>query len=324
MLTREQLQRAASESGFPIDAIEKVGRLIRLLDGIAAHPFLGPRVALKGGTALNLFVFELPRLSVDVDLNYIGAPDRETMLTERERLDTALLQVASRLGLTLKHAPTEHAGGKWRLSYTSTLGRPAIIEVDLNFLLRVPLWDAAPSASRAFLGLSASRINLLDKHELAAGKLAALLARGASRDLFDARELLKREELAQDKLRLAFVVYGGINRVDWRSVSAAAVQTTPADVKRQLLPMLRVDRRPSGDELASWTAALVEETRALLGKVLPLTGGEAEFLERLNGRGEIVASLLTSDPELQRRIEASPGLQWKASNAKRHFDPDAE
>ena len=318
MLTREQLQRAASDTGFPIDSLEKVSMLVRLLNLMAAHPFLGPRVALKGGTALNLFVFELPRLSVDVDVNYIGAADRETMMADRTKLDAALAQVAGRLGLTVKRAPGEHAGGKWRLSYTSALGRPAIIEVDVNYMLRVPLWDAAPQDSQEFLGDRAKRFNLLDPHELAAGKLAALLARGASRDVFDARELLARDTFDRDKLRLAFVVYGGINRVDWRTVSASAVTTTASDVKRQLLPMLRQDIRPADKDVERWTSTLIDETRALLSAVLPLTEDEARFLERLNGDGEIEAALLTTDSELQQRIAASPGLQWKALNVKKH------
>lgn len=318
MLTRQQLQRAASDTGFPIDSLEKVSMLVRLLNLMAAHPFLGPRVALKGGTALNLFVFELPRLSVDVDVNYIGAADRVTMMAERAKLDAALAQVASRLGLTVKRAPGEHAGGKWRLSYTSVLGRPAIIEVDVNYMFRVPLWDAAPQDSQEFLGDRAKRFNLLDPHELAAGKLAALLARGASRDVFDARELLARDTFERDKLRLAFVVYGGINRVDWRTVSASAVTTTASDVRRQLLPMLRQDIRPTDGDVERWTSTLIDETRALLSAVLPLTEDEARFLERLNGDGEIEAALLTTDSELQRRIAASPGLQWKALNVKKH------
>lgn len=321
MLTREQLQRAASDTGFPIDSLEKVSMLVRLLNLVAAHPFLGPRVALKGGTALNLFVFELPPLSVDVDVNYIGAADREMMMAERTKLDAALVQVAGRLGLGVKRTPGEHAGGKWRLSYTSALGRPAIIEVDVNYLLRVPLWDVAPHDSREFMGDCAKRFNLLDPHELAAGKLAALLARGASRDLFDARELLTRGTFDRDKLRLAFVVYGGINRVDWRTVTASAVTATATDVRRQLLPMLRRDIRPADVEVEQWTSALVEETRALLSAVFPLTENEARFLERLNGDGEIDAALLTTDSELRRRIEASPGLQWKASNVKKHAGP---
>ena len=322
MLTREQLQRAASDTGFPIDALEKVSMLVRLLNFMAAHPFLGPRVALKGGTALNLFVFELPRLSVDVDVNYIGAADREAMMAERLKVDAALSQVASRLGLTVKRAPGEHAGGKWRLSYTSALGRPAILEVDVNYLLRVPLWDATPQDSREFLGDRAKRFYVLDPHELAAGKLAALLARGASRDVFDARELLSRDTFDREKLRLAFVVYGGINRVDWRTVSTATVTTTVAHVKRELLPMLRQDIRPDDSDVARWTSALIEETRALLSAVLPLTEDEAHFLERLNGHGEIEAARLTTNGELQRRIEASPGLQWKALHVKKHTELD--
>ena len=59
MLTRDQLQRAAVDSGFPVDSLEKVWMLVRLLSMMNAHPFMGPRVALKGGTALNLFVFDV-------------------------------------------------------------------------------------------------------------------------------------------------------------------------------------------------------------------------------------------------------------------------
>jgi len=113
------------------------------------------------------------------------------------------------------------------------------------------------------------------------------------------------------------VIYGGINRVEWRSVSASVVTATASDVKRRLLPLLRQDIRPTDDDVERWTSALIDETHALLSAVLPLTEDEARFLERLNGDGEIEAALLTTDNELQRRIEASPGLRWKALNAKR-------
>jgi predicted nucleotidyltransferase component of viral defense system len=116
MLTRRQLQRAAGETGFTTDSIEKVWMLVRLLNLMRAHPFLGRRVALKGGTALNLFLFDLPRLSVDIDINYIGAPERKTMVAERPKIEAALLQVVGRTGLTVKRSPSDHAGGKWRLS----------------------------------------------------------------------------------------------------------------------------------------------------------------------------------------------------------------
>jgi len=322
MLTREQLQRAAADTAFPVDSLEKLWMLVRLLNTMVAHPFMGPRVALKGGTALNLFVFDVPRLSVDIDVNYVGAADRATMTAERPKLDAALEQVASRLGLAVKAAPSEHAGGKWRLSYTSALGRPAILEVDINYLLRVPLWNPTLRDSREFLGDQATKIQVLDDHELAAGKLAALLARRASRDLFDARQLLVEDAFDPDKLRLAFVVYGGINRVDWREVSADTVTTTVDDVRRQLLPMLRQDIRPAHPDVERWTGDLIEETRALVSAVLPLADHELAFLDRLNGRGEIEASLLTGDADLQQRIETNPGLRWKVLNVKKHIGGD--
>lgn len=318
MLSPEQLRRAAADAGYPQESYEKVYTLVRVLDGLRAHPFLGSRLALKGGTALNLFVLDLPRLSVDIDLNYVGAVDRETMLAERPRVEQALTQVFGRAGLTVKRSPTEHAGGKWRLAYSTALGRPGAIEVDVNFMLRTPLWPVGPRDSHPIGGQVARGISVLDEHELAAGKLAALLARSASRDLFDARAILRAGTLDPRRLRLGFVVYGGINREDWRSVSVERVTTTPADVDQQLAPMLRADVRPERSAIEAWTEGLVGEVRALLSAVLPVTPTELDFLERLNQHGNIVPELLTEDVTEQDVIREHPGLLWKARNVREH------
>lgn len=319
MLVREQLQRAAADSGFQVESYEKAYVLVRLLEAVRTHPFLGPRMALKGGTALNLFVLGLPRLSVDIDLNYVGASDRETTLAERPRIEQALQQVTGRMGMTVKRVPTEHAGGKWRLSYTTALGRHGSIEVDVNFMLRTPLWPAGPRDSHPVGGEAATRVLVLDEHELAAGKLAALVARSASRDVFDARELLRLPGLDPAKLRLGFVVYGGANREDWRAITVEDVQTTAGDVDSQLVPMLRLDVRPAKAEIAAWTAALVRETRDLMAAVLPLAAHELEFLERLNGAGDIAPELLTDDAVMRAIIRDHPGLKWKALNVKKRL-----
>lgn len=319
MLSREQLQQAAADGGFQVESYEKVHVLVRLLEAIRTHPFLGPRMALKGGTALNLFVLSLPRLSIDIDLNYVGASDRETMLAERPRVEHALQQVAGRMGLTVKRAPNEHAGGKWRLAYTTALGRPGSVEVDVNFMLRTPLWPAARRDSHPVGGEKATQVLIVEDHELVAGKLAALLARSASRDLFDAREILRRPGLDRANLRLGFVVYGGLNRVDWREISVEHVRTTAADVDSQLVPMLRLDVRPAKADIAAWTETLVRETRALMSAVLPLEAHELEFLERLNGAGDVAPEILTAEPAMQAIIRHHPGLKWKALNVKKRL-----
>jgi len=318
MLTQAEIVREAAATGFQVETLEKVLRLLELLESLRSHPFLKERVALKGGTALNLFFFEVPRLSVDVDLNYVGAADRETMLLERPRVDQAVEAVSGRLGLGIKRVPTEHAGGKWRLSYATTSGRPGTLELDLNFLLRTPLWPCSLVDSRPIGSFIATKVPVLDLHELAGGKLAALFARNASRDLFDARNLLRQAELDRARLRLAFVVYGGANRKDWRRITLEDVRLDTKEVERQLLPMLRTELAPDRAEVRRWTEQLVGECRDLLSCVLPLEPHEFEFLTALNDHGDIAAERLTGDAEMQSTIRLHPGLQWKAQNAREH------
>lgn len=89
-ISYETLIAQAEATGFRADMLEKVAHLLGLLGALGGHPFLKGKLALKGGTALNLFVFNVPRLSVDIDLNYVGAEDRETMLAERPRIEQAV------------------------------------------------------------------------------------------------------------------------------------------------------------------------------------------------------------------------------------------
>lgn len=121
-ISKQELLREALETGFRPEIMEKVWHLMAILDGISVHPFLKDRLVLKGGTALNLFFFDLPRLSVDIDLNYIGKTDRQEMLLERPEIEKALEAIFQREGLNIRRIPEKHAGGKWQLRYSvSTL-----------------------------------------------------------------------------------------------------------------------------------------------------------------------------------------------------------
>ena len=97
-LSREWLNREATTTGFRVEILEKVTLLLNLLDGFDRHPYLKGRLALKGGTAINLFVFDAPRLSIDIDLNYVGQRDREAMLAERPEVERALKAAGVRCG----------------------------------------------------------------------------------------------------------------------------------------------------------------------------------------------------------------------------------
>lgn len=318
-LTSDELQREAAATGFLPGTLEKSLHLLSLLDTLRSHAFLRTRIALKGGTALNLFVFDVPRLSVDIDLNYIGTPDRETMLAERPQFEQAVQAVCQREGLVVRQMPADHAGGKWRLAYTAASGGPGNLELDINFLLRSPLWGTTIVDSRPLGSYQAIHVPMLDVHEVAAGKLAALLSRAASRDLFDVRELLQLGNLDRTKLRLAFVVYAGANRKDMRAAAVDDVKVEIADIQSELLPMLRTGIRPRPKDVAAWSGKLVTECRELLSAVLPLTKAELEFLERLNTRGEIAPELVTEEAAMRGTLREHPALKWKALNVRKHY-----
>jgi len=315
----EEIQRHAAVLGFRPDSLEKLFRLLSLLETLRSNTFLRPRIALKGGTALNLFLFDVPRLSVDIDLNYVGSANRQTMLADKPKLEQAIQAVCLREGLTVKRVPNEHAGGKWRLTFSNASGSTDKLEVDLNFMLRAPLWPVTILDSRAVGPAIAKGIAVVDRHELAAGKLAALCSRNASRDIFDARELLRRTDLDATKLRLGFVVYGGMNRKDWRALHIEDIDADATDIKRELVPMLRSGVRPKVADIAEWAKTLVRETRELMAAVLPLAESEREFLDRLNGFGDIAPELLTGESEMQAIIRDHPGLKWKALNVRKRL-----
>jgi hypothetical protein len=315
-ISREALMSEAENTGFRPEILEKVSLLLLLLEGFQAHPFLKGRFALKGGTALNLFEFNIPRLSIDIDLNYIGAIELVKMQAERPRTEQAVRAVCEREGFTVRRLPSDHAGGKWRLSYQSALGGTGTLAVDVNFMFRIPLWPPATRDSHPVGSLEASGIRVVNIHELAAGKLVALLARRSARDLFDAHQLLREARLDAGSLRAGFVAYGGMNRRDWREVSVEDVAFDAAEIRNRLVPLLRSNQLSEVEDLGTWGERLVGETRRALSAVLPLSLREMEFLDRLNSTGEIAPSLLTSDQKLAERIANHPLIKWKAQNVR--------
>ena len=317
-ISPEKLAAEAQATGFRSDILEKVAHLLGLLDTIQSHPFLKGKLVLKGGTALNLFVFDVPRLSADIDLNYIGAENRETMLAERPKIEQAVQAVFAREGFTVKRMPEEHAGGKWLLRYASASGRTGNLEVDINFMFRVPLWPVTTCDSHLVGSWRATGIPMLDHHELAAGKLAALLARTQARDLFDSHLILRMDNLERYRLRIGFVVYGAMNRKDWRTVSIGDLDFDASELARQLIPTLRVNTAAVQSKSVEYGARLIEKCRECLSAVLPFTDSEQAFLDVLLDKGVVDSTILTTDATLQHRIQSQPLLEWKALNVRKH------
>ncbi|GAN81430.1 nucleotidyl transferase AbiEii/AbiGii toxin family protein [Acidocella aminolytica] len=299
--------------------MEKVLRLLDLLQEIAGDPLLSGRLALKGGTALNVFHLGLDRLSVDIDLNYIGALDRAEMEANRPAIDAAIDRLLVSQGYSIRRRPEEHAGGKWIARYASALGGSAALEIDVNYMARQPLFGAAMMDSMKLAELQAKNVLVLDPHEIVAGKLVALFDRHAARDLFDARRILSIEGLDWSRIKAAVLAIGATGRRDWRAVSIESIKGDPQELRQKLAICLPHGYFAGAGKVDAWIAETIALCRERLGFLFDLTAGEQEFLDRILDKGEVNATLLNVDAELARRIEAMPMLAWKCQHVRKMY-----
>lgn len=138
--------------------------------------------AIKGGTAINLFELDLPRLSVDIDLTFLPVTDRDTAIHE---INAALVRIAERLkarGLVVRMRGTEVS------RKMACFANGAEIKIEPNFILRGTVYpvrqlELAPKMSE-IVGASAE-MAVLSRAELYGGKFCAALDRQHPRDLFD-------------------------------------------------------------------------------------------------------------------------------------------
>ena len=319
MIRRERVERVAGESGFRKDSVEKVMRLCNILRRLDRHPTAEGKWLLKGGTALNLLHLNVPRMSVDIDLNYVGAVDRADMIAERPGFEAALVSICEREGCTVKRMPDEHAGGKFRLRFASVVGGSQNLEVDVSYVARVPLLGTERMPTR-FPQDDPVEVTTLPLLELAAGKFTALMQRSVPRDAFDAANLLRRiPGLLEDAdFRLAFVCSMAGGRHDPRALEPKDPAPTPLTVRQQLLPMLQEGREFSPLDPEAECKRLKQELRGVAARLVNWSASEREFMDRLHDEGEVVASILHSNPSVQQRIQIQPMLRWKAQNVRRH------
>jgi len=314
----QTIQRIADETGHQPGTIEKAIRLLDMLQEIARDPVLSERLVLKGGTALNVFHLGLDRLSVDIDLNYVGALDRSVMETERPAVDAALNRLLASQGYNIRRQPDEHAGGKWLARYASALSGNATLELDVNYMARQPLFGAARMDSVPLGEIRASNVLVLDLHEIVAGKLVALIDRHAARDLFDARRILSIDGLDWRRIKAAVLAIGACGRRDWRTMSVEAIKGDPRELRQKLAICLPRDRFAGKGDIDAWIEEAVALCRERFAFLFDLSVNEREYLDAVLDRGEINADLLDVAPEIRARIRVMPMLAWKCQHVRKH------
>lgn len=316
-ITEQELRLIAEEKGYRPEILEKVYRLLDLLETFMAVPFLKERLVLKGGTAINLFCTQqLPRLSLDLDFNYVGSSDRETMLREKPEVERIVLNLCRLQGYESHRNPQAHAGGKMVLTYPSLSGTKGRLELDINYLYRSPLWETQWEYSSDWP--KRVGVTVLDIHELAGGKLHALLDRHAARDLFDAHQLMTEWPLDLAKLRIGFTVYAGMRKLSWQEMSTDKILFDVKEIRNKLIPVLKRSIIPGTrlNDIQFWAEQLVSECKTAFQSLLPFNEQEKLFLTHLDVQGEIKPELLSSDPIFCERVKDHPLLKWRVQQSK--------
>jgi predicted nucleotidyltransferase component of viral defense system len=274
----------------------------RLLIQVAPLVFADNMFALKGGTAINLFVRDMPRLSVDLDVVFVNHRlDRDEALAKiNEAIRSAVDRLKKRGFQT--HAATVADAGETKLFVRR--GKLEV-KVEVNFVLRGtvrPIRSASltPKAKEALL--ADLELPVVSLEDLYGGKLVAALDRQHPRDLFDVMQLFLHEGITPG-IRRSFVVY-------------LACHNRP--IHEVLFPTLRDVSGEYDNTFRGMTAEPVELSALLSARermVSELQAGldakEREFLLSL-ARSEPNWGLLDIE-----HLEQVPGVQWKLRNLER-------
>jgi predicted nucleotidyltransferase component of viral defense system len=303
------LGKKAEELGFVRDTLEKVTRLADILEYLNTNPILKDSLALKGGTAINLTIFNLPRLSVDIDLDYLITNSREEMLESREVINTTIDRYMVSQGYS-KNPKTKnpHSLDSWVYDYLGASGNRDNIKIEINYSLRSHVLEAEerPIITEHFS--SEYKVKSLAPIEIYGSKINALLSRAAARDLYDARNMIHFglfDESEEELLRKCVVFYAAVSAKDINKTfdTKAIDSITQRKIKTDLLPVIK---RKDDFELES-AKKLVKE---YISDLMVLTKEEKEFLDRFEN-GEYAPELLFDDKEILDRIKNHPMAIWK-------------
>ena len=274
---------------------DQVRLLLRCLPYISKHKCF----ALKGGTAINLFLQDLPRISVDIDLTYLPLKPRQEAL---EEIHEGLKLIKDEI---TKHNPDAHVNEKYVKQYLIKLfvsTRDAVIKIEPNVVFRGFVYepqdlDLCSSAQDYFQSfVSTKTMSIAD---LYGSKLCATLDRQHPRDLFDVKLLMDSQGITPE-IRRAFIVYlAGHPRLMSELLSPRIVDIDK--IYNDHFTGMVLDEVPLDD---------LKEIQRILPKFLVrgLDADEKEFLLSMK-RGEPDWRCLGFD-----HLDRLPALRWKLIN----------
>lgn len=308
-MDRMTLGRMAKEMGFVRDTLEKVCRLTDVLKFMEEDDLLAKSIALKGGTAINLTIFDLPRLSVDIDLDYCKSIEREEMLTDRKKIIDRIGKYMTANGYNLSlRSKTYHALDSLVFEYVNSGGGKDNLKIEINYMLRCHVLPVVRRNVKLPWNQESLTVLSVAPLEIFASKTVALLTRSAPRDLYDMYNMVKYglfDESETELLRKCIVFYSAIGteqppeKFEMTHIGKISAQ----QIKRDLNPVLR-----KGERFHLKKAQ--KEVEKFLASVMILTEAEENFW-RAFAKGKYSPELVFGKSKELENISDHPMALWK-------------
>jgi len=197
------LSKLSNKLGVVRNTLEKVLRLAEILRFINNNDILKDKLALKGGTAINLLYSDLPRLSVDIDLDFAHNVDKNDMLKIRELIKEVLITHFTGEGYILsKHSRYSYALDSFVIAYTPSGGGSDNIKVEINYAMRSHILPLEQKMLDLSVIENPFSVLTVPKIEIYAGKINALLSRDQIRDLYDTYQMITNNLLDTHEIEI--------------------------------------------------------------------------------------------------------------------------
>ena len=257
--------------------------------------------ALKGGTALNLFIWEMPRLSVDIDLVYLPISDRDEALKDISANLTIIKDELEKI-LRIKVVLTDNA------KLVCSKGG-AIVKVEVNTIIRGSLFDVEEievvDAVQDEFGKFAA-ISVLNKAEIYGGKICAALDRQHPRDIFDVSKILDEGKGDfNEKIKEAFMFYLLSHNRPINEILFSRINDKKADFKNQFEGMAK--EKFDYEDFIKISKLLREKISNLF------SDNDKKFILSFK-KGKPEWSLFVKD------ISQYPSIKWKLANINNLID----
>ncbi|WP_440285167.1 nucleotidyl transferase AbiEii/AbiGii toxin family protein [Eshraghiella crossota] len=297
--------------GFIRDTFEKVLRLKEILEYFNTQEYLVKHLILKGGTAINLTVFDLPRLSIDIDMDYVPNDSRDDMLIARDNIAGIINRYMEKEGYSLSQTSRfSHSLDAFHFNYINSGGNKDMIKIELNYSLRAHILEPVYRDILNDVFKSNIKIRTVAPLEIFSAKGNALISRAAARDLYDWGNLIDQNMFADEKdlFRKCFVFYTTITADNVHGdydFDLSAIDTLDfTKIRRDLFPVMRKKDNFKLEERKIQAKQYIKD-------LLRLTETENEYIERFAAK-EYHPELLFDD-DIVTRICGHPMALWKCN-----------